>query len=150
MNRTTYSPKRDEIEQRWFVVDASGVPLGRLSSAVAQVLTGKHKPTYATHMDSGDFVIVVNAEKTVLTGRKESQKIYYRHSGYPGKLKEETAGQLRSRRPAQMVQRAVRGMLPKSRLGRAQLGKLKIYAGGEHPHQAQQPAVLDLAAASRS
>jgi large subunit ribosomal protein L13 len=147
MNRT-YSPKASEIERRWFVVDAAGVPLGRLSTEVARLLTGKHKPTYARHLDTGDFVIVVNAEQTVLTGRKEEQKMYYRHSGRPGGLKEESAGHLRQRRPERMVELAVRGMLPKNRLGRHQGKKLKVYAGPEHPHQAQQPHVFDVAAAS--
>lgn len=144
----TYSPKLSEIDRRWHVIDATGVPLGRLSTVVARLLTGKHKPTYAPHIDTGDFVIVLNAEKVVLTGRKEEQKIYYRHSGYPGGMKRETAGHLRQRRPRQLVERAVWGMLPKNKLGRRQLTKLKVYAGGEHRHQAQQPAPYDLAAAS--
>jgi large subunit ribosomal protein L13 len=148
MNRT-YSPKASEIERRWYVVDAAGVPLGRLASAVARLLTGKHKPTYAPHMDGGDFVIVLNAEQTVLTGRKEEQKVYYRHSGKPGTLKQETAGHLRRRRPERLVELAVRGMLPKNRLGRRQGKKLKVYAGGEHKHQAQQPEVFELGAAAR-
>jgi large subunit ribosomal protein L13 len=148
MNRT-YSPKASEIERRWYVVDAAGVPLGRLASAVARLLTGKHKPTYAPHMDGGDFVIVLNAEQTVLTGRKEEQKVYYRHSGKPGTLKQETAGHLRRRRPERLVELAVRGMLPKNRLGRHQGKKLKVYAGGEHKHQAQQPEVFELGAAAR-
>jgi len=147
MNRT-YSPKLAEIEHRWWVVDAAGVPLGRLATVVATLLTGKHKPTYAPHIDTGDFVIVLNAEKAVLTGRKEDEKVYYRHSGYPGGLKKETAGHLRRRRPAQLIERAVWGMLPKNKLGRQQLRKLKSYAGGEHKHQAQQPTPYDLAAAS--
>lgn len=143
----TYSPKRSELDpaRQWHVVDAEGVPLGRLSTNVARLLTGKHKPTYAPHMDAGDFVIVINADKAVLTGRKEEQKVYYRHSGYPGNLKQETAAELRARRPTQLVRRAVRGMLPKNRLGRHQLRKLKIYAGAEHPHQAQQPSPYSLA-----
>jgi large subunit ribosomal protein L13 len=147
MNRT-YSPKLAEIEHRWWVVDAAGVPLGRLATVVATLLTGKHKPTYAPHIDTGDFVIVLNAEKAVLTGRKEDEKVYYRHSGYPGGLKKETAGHLRRRRPTQLIERAVWGMLPKNKLGRQQLRKLKAYAGGEHKHQAQQPTPYDLAAAS--
>jgi large subunit ribosomal protein L13 len=146
MNRT-YSPRPSEIERSWLVVDAAGVPLGRLSSTVARLLTGKHKPTYARHMDVGDFVIVVNADQAVLTGRKEEQKVYYRHSGHPGNLKSETAAQLRSRRPTRLVELAVRGMLPKNRLGRRQLRKLKVYAGAEHPHEAQQPTPFDVAAA---
>jgi large subunit ribosomal protein L13 len=148
MNRT-YSPKASEIERRWYVVDAAGVPLGRLASAVARLLTGKHKPTYAPHLDGGDFVIVINAERAVLTGRKEEQKVYYRHSGKPGALKQETAGHLRRRRPERMVELAVRGMLPKNRLGRRQGKKLKVYAGSEHKQQAQQPEVFDLGPAAR-
>jgi large subunit ribosomal protein L13 len=148
MNRT-YSPKASELERRWYVVDAAGVPLGRLSSAVARLLTGKHKPTYAPHLDGGDFVIVINAEQAVLTGRKEEQKVYYRHSGKPGALKQETAGHLRRRRPERLVELAVRGMLPKNRLGRRQATKLKVYAGAEHKHQAQQPEVFELPAAAR-
>lgn len=143
MNRT-YSPKLGEVERRWYVVDAAGVPLGRLSSVVARLLTGKHKPQYAPHLDTGDFVIVLNAEKAVLTGKKEEQKVYHHHSGYPGGLKSETAGHLRQRRPTRMVEAAIWGMLPKNRLGRAQLRKLKVYAGGEHPHQAQSPEPFDL------
>ena len=149
MNRT-YSPKLAEIEHQWFVVDATGVPLGRLSSLVARLLMGKHKPTWAPHIDTGDFVIVVNADKTVLTGRKEEQKIYYHHSGYPGGMKRETAAQRRQRRPVKLIEEAVRGMLPKGPLGRKQLKKLKVYAGGEHPHQAQQPVPLDAAQALQS
>jgi large subunit ribosomal protein L13 len=145
--RKTYSPKRAEIERHWHVVDAAGVPLGRLSSVVARLLTGKHKPNYTSHLDVGDFVIVVNAEKTVLTGRKEEQKIYYRHSGRIGNLKAETAGHLRARRPTRLVKHAVRGMLPKTKLGRRQFKKLKVYASPEHPHQAQQPTAFDVAAA---
>jgi large subunit ribosomal protein L13 len=142
--KKTYSPKLAEIEHRWFVLDAAGVPLGRLSSLAARLLTGKHKPTYAPHIDTGDFVIIINAEKAVLTGRKEEQKIYHYHTGYPGGLKSEPAAKLRQRRPAKMLEEAVWGMLPKNRLGRKQLKKLKVYAGGEHPHQAQQPEVFNV------
>lgn len=142
MNRT-YSPKLAEIEHQWFVIDAAGVPLGRLSSLVARLLMGKHKPTWAPHIDTGDFVIVINAEKSVLTGRKEEQKIYYHHSGYPGGMKSESAADRRRRRPVKLVEEAVWGMLPKGPLGRKQLKKLKVYAGPEHPHQAQKPATLD-------
>jgi large subunit ribosomal protein L13 len=149
MNRT-YSPKLAEIEHQWFVVDATGIPLGRLSSLVARLLMGKHKPTWAPHIDTGDFVIVVNADKTVLTGRKEEQKVYYHHSGYPGGMKRETAAQRRQRRPVKLVEEAVRGMLPKGPLGRKQLKKLKVYAGAEHPHQAQQPVPFDAAQALQS
>lgn len=138
----TYSPKASEIDRRWFVVDAAGVPLGRLSSEIARVLRGKHKPTFATHMDMGDFVIVLNAEKALLTGRKENQKVYYRHSGMPGHLKEETAARLRARKPERMVELAIKGMLPKNSLGRQQFRKLKVYAGSEHPHAAQKPEPL--------
>jgi large subunit ribosomal protein L13 len=145
--KKTYSPKLAEIEHRWFVLDAAGIPLGRLSSLAARLLMGKHKPTYATHIDTGDFVIIINAEKAVLTGRKEEQKIYHYHTGYPGGLKSEPAAKLRQRRPAKMLEEAVWGMLPKNRLGRQQLKKLKVYAGGEHPHQAQQPEVLNVAEA---
>lgn len=143
----TFSPKRSEVERdrKWFVVDASGMPVGRLSSVVARLLMGKHKPTYAPHIDSGDYVIVVNAEKVVLTGRKEQQKIYYRHSGQPGKLRSETAAHLRQRRPEQLVERAVWGMLPHNSVGRHQIRKLKVYAGPDHPHQAQQPSEYEIA-----
>lgn len=142
----TYNPTRAELEaeRRWHVVDAEGVPLGRLSSQVAHLLRGKHKPTFVPHMDAGDFVVVVNAEKALLTGRKEEQKIYYRHSGRPGNLKTETAGELRERKPTDLVRLAVKRMLPKNRLGRKQITKLKIYAGPEHPHEAQQPAEYSL------
>ena len=145
MNRT-YSPKLAEIEHRWYVVDAADVPLGRLSTMVARLLMGKHKPTYASHIDTGDFVIVVNAEKAVLTGRKEEKKVYYRHSGYPGGIKGEAAADRRRRRPTKLVEEAVWGMLPKNKLGRHQLKKLKVYAGPDHPHQAQQPASLEAGA----
>ena len=147
MSIKTYSPKAGEVDRNWFVIDAAGVPLGRLSTTVARVLMGKHKPTYARHIDTGDFVVVVNAEKTVLTGRKEEQKVYYRHSGQPGKLQEETAAHMRRRKPTRLVELAVRRMLPKNRIGRKQLKKLKIYAGGEHPHAAQQPQPLEVGAA---
>lgn len=141
----TYSPKVGEVERRWFVVDAADIVLGRLSVVIARILTGKNKPCYAPHVDTGDFVIVLNAEKVRLTGRKEEQKTYYRHSGKPGSLKQETAGELRNRRPALIVERAVKGMLPKNRLGRAQFRKLKVYAGGEHPHAAQAPEAITVA-----
>ncbi len=147
MLKKTYSPKLAEIEHRWHVLDAAGIPLGRLSSLAARLLTGKHKPTYATHIDTGDFVIVINAEKAVLTGRKEEQKIYYHHTRYPGGIKSESAAKRRQRRPTKMVEDAVWGMLPKNKLGRQQLRKLKVYAGAEHPHQAQKPESFDVAAA---
>ena len=138
----TYSPKVGEVERKWYVVDAEGQTLGRLSTEVARVLTGKHKPQYAPHVDTGDFVVVVNAEKTVLTGRKDDTKIYYRHSGRPGNLRSETAGEVRARRPSLLVERAVQRMLPKNRLGRQQFTKLKVYAGIDHPHEAQKPEPL--------
>ncbi len=140
----TYSPKKGEVERHWFLVDASELPLGRVCTEVAKILTGKHKPQYAPHVDTGDFVVVINAEKAVLSGQKDPAKIYYRHSMRPGSLKSETAGELRQRRPTKLVERAVRRMLPKNRLGRRQLRKLKVYAGPEHPHQAQQPTPLSL------
>jgi len=147
MLKKTYSPKLAEIEHRWHVLDAAGIPLGRLASLAARLLTGKHKPTYAPHIDTGDFIIVINAEKAVLTGRKEEQKIYHYHTGYPGGLKSESAAKLRQRRPTKMIEEAVWGMLPKNKLGRQQLRKLKVYAGGDHPHQAQQPEAFDVPAA---
>ena len=146
MSDKTYSPRAADIDRRWYVVDAAGVPLGRLSSKVARVLMGKEKPTYARHLDMGDFVVVVNAEKAVLTGRKDEQKIYYRQSGRPGGLKTETAVELRRRRPERLVELAVKGMLPKGPLGRAQFKKLKVYSGPEHPHAAQQPQPLAIGA----
>jgi large subunit ribosomal protein L13 len=142
----TYSPKAGEIERDWYVVDAAGATLGRLATAVAQVLRGKHKPTWAPHLDTGDFVIVVNAEKIALTGRKEEQKIYYRQSGRPGGLKAESAGHLRRRRPVKIVDEAIKGMLPKNSLGRKQWKKLKVYAGPDHPHAAQKPKALAVGA----
>ena len=141
----TYSPKKDEVDRRWFVVDAAEKKVGRLSTEVARILTGKNKPEYARHIDTGDFVIVINANKAVLSGRKEEQKIYYRHSTHPGGLKAETAARLRRRLPAKMIERAVWGMLPKNRLGRKQIKKLKVYAGSDHPHQAQQPEAVSIA-----
>lgn len=140
----TYTPKQDEIERSWYVVDARGETLGRLASRVAGVLRGKHKPGFAPHMDTGDFVIVVNAEKIRVTGKKLDQKMYHRHSGYPGGLKSMTLRQLLARRPTRVIRRAVQGMLPHNRLGRQMARKLKIYAGPEHPHQAQLPEPLEL------
>lgn len=139
MSDTTYSPKRDEIDRAWHVVDADGVALGRLCSQVARLLTGKHKPTWAPHVDTGDFVIVVNAEKVVLTGKKERDKVYYWSTTRPGSIKSLTAAQRRQKHPERMIEDGVWGMLPKNRLGRKQYTKLKVYAGPEHPHQAQKP-----------
>jgi len=140
----TYSPKPTDIERAWHVVDATDLPLGRLASEVAQILRGKHKPMYAPHMDVGDFVVVVNAENVAVTSDKSQSKIYYRHSGYPGGIKAETFESLRERRPEAIIGRAVRGMLPKNKLGRQMLKKLKVHAGPDHPHEAQKPEVLEL------
>ena len=140
----TYTPKAGDIERAWHLVDASGLPLGRLASEIAGILKGKHKPIYAPHMDTGDHVIVVNADKVAVTSDKAMQKIYYRHSGFPGGIKAETFESLRQRRPEAIIERAVRGMLPKNRLGRKMIKKLKVYAGPEHPHQAQAPVPLEL------
>jgi large subunit ribosomal protein L13 len=139
----TYSPKKAEIERSWWVVDATDLPLGRLASEIAQILRGKNKPTYAPHIDGGDFVVVINAEKVAVTSDKSQSKIYYRHSGYPGGIKAETFASLRDRRPEAIVERAVTGMLPKNKLGRQMVKKLKVYAGGEHDHAAQQPKALE-------
>jgi large subunit ribosomal protein L13 len=140
----TYSPRPRDIERRWFVIDASGAVLGRLASEVAAILRGKHKPIYAPHMDTGDHVIVVNAAAVRLTGGKEETKIAYHHSGYPGGLTETKYSRLLTEKPVFMVEKAIRGMLPKNRLGRAMVKKLQVYAGPEHPHQAQKPERLAL------
>lgn len=140
----TYTPKPGDVEREWFVVDATDLPLGRLASEVAQILTGKHKPTYAPHIDVGDHVIVVNAERVAVTSGKSQSKIYYKHSGYPGGIKAESFGELRERRPEAIVERAVRGMLPTTKLGRQMLRKLKVYVGADHPHEAQGPKPLEL------
>jgi large subunit ribosomal protein L13 len=135
----TYTPKPGEIARVWHVIDATDVVLGRLASQTAILLRGKHKPTFAPHVDIGDFVIIVNADKVVLTGAKAEQKKAYHHSGYPGGLKATTYTELLAKNPEKAVEKAVRGMLPRTTLGRAQLTKLKVYAGPEHPHAAQQP-----------
>jgi large subunit ribosomal protein L13 len=140
----TYSAKREDVDRQWYVIDASGCVLGRLATFVATRLRGKHKPIYTPHVDTGDHVIVINAAKVTLTGRKPDQKVYYRHSGYLGGLKSTTAKQLLEKRPGDLVVYAVRGMLPKNRLGRQMLKKLKVYAGPDHPHMAQQPQPLQL------
>jgi large subunit ribosomal protein L13 len=140
----TYAPTPRDIERRWYVVDADGAVLGRLASEVAQVLRGKHKPMYAPHMDTGDHVIVVNARGVRLTGDKEQRKIAYRHSGYPGGLKETGYERLMAQRPGFVVEKAIRGMLPKTRLGRAMARKLLVYEGAEHPHAAQKPQPLGI------
>jgi large subunit ribosomal protein L13 len=138
----TWNAKPHEVERRWYLVDAEGETLGRLSTRIADLLRGKGKPTYTPHVDTGDFVVVVNAEKVVVTGKKLEQKRYYRHSGYPGGLRSRTLAAQLERRPTEVIRAAVKGMLPRNKLGRAQIGKLKIYAGPDHPHQAQQPEQL--------
>ncbi|HEY2915907.1 MAG TPA: 50S ribosomal protein L13 [Candidatus Limnocylindrales bacterium] len=142
MNAKTYSVSESEIERQWFVVDATDQNLGRLATRVARILAGKHKATWAPNLDSGDHVIVLNAAKITVTADKADTKAYVRHSGYPQGLKQESLGHLLQRRPEEAVRRAVKGMLPKTRLGTQQLRKLKIYAGAEHPHQAQRPEPL--------
>lgn len=142
----TYMMKSDQAlkQRRWYIVDAQGKVLGRLASRVARVLRGKHKPTFAPHLDGGDFVIVVNAAGVKLTGKKVEKKVYYRHTGYPGGIRETTAGKLLGHRPEEVVRLAVSRMLPKNRLGRKLLTKLKVYGGPEHPHQAQKPEPLEI------
>ncbi|MQA83231.1 MAG: 50S ribosomal protein L13 [Streptosporangiales bacterium] len=140
----TYTPRPSDIQRHWHVVDATDVVLGRLASQVATLLRGKHKPVYAPHVDTGDFVIVVNAEKVVLTGRKLEQKRAYRHSGYPGGVRSIGYGDLMASRPERVVEKAVKGMLPKNSLGRKMFRKLKVYAGPEHPHQAQKPVPYEI------
>lgn len=139
----TYVTKPGSVERKWYVVDAEGQTLGRLASQIAAVLRGKHKPQFSPAVDVGDFVIVVNAEKIRVTGRKMEQKMYYRHSGYPGGLTEITLADQLERHPTRVIHLAVRGMLPRTRLGRKMLKKLKVYAGPEHPHEAQQPKPLE-------
>ena len=139
VNTKTYTPTAGEIERRWYVVDATDQTLGRLASRVAMVLSGKHKPTYATHLDTGDHVIVLNAASIHVSRNKREAKTYARHSGYPGGFRQETLGDLLARRPEEAIRRAVKGMLPRNKLGVQQLRKLKIYAGSEHPHEAQVP-----------
>ncbi|MFQ6099861.1 MAG: 50S ribosomal protein L13 [Anaerolineae bacterium] len=140
----TYVTKKEGVEREWCVVDATGQTLGRLATQVAHRLRGKHKPIYSPSVDTGDYVIVVNAEKIHVTGRKLDQKVYYRHSGYPGGLKQITLRNLLQKHPTRVIEHAVRGMLPKNRLGRRMFKKLKVYAGPDHPHAAQQPKPLEL------
>jgi large subunit ribosomal protein L13 len=135
----TYSPKPGDITREWVIIDATDIVLGRLASHAATLLRGKHKPTFSPHMDGGDFVIIINAEKVALTGQKLAQKLAYRHSGYPGGLSAQTYAEMLEKHPTRAVEKAIRGMLPKNSIGRAQLTKLKVYAGPEHPHAAQQP-----------
>ena len=140
----TWTAKATDVERRWYVVDAEGETLGRLATRIADTLRGKQKPTYTPHVDTGDFVVVVNAEKIGVTGQKLDQKRYYRHSGYPGGLKSRTLNDMLERRPEEVIRLAVRGMLPRNRLARKQLTKLKVYAGPEHPHAAQRPQPLEI------
>jgi large subunit ribosomal protein L13 len=140
----THHAKKEEIERGWFVVNAEGKVLGRLASQVARVLRGKHKPTFSPHVDTGDFVVVVNARKVTLTGRKLKDKKYYHHTGYPGGIREARAEKMLALKPTEMIRTAVKGMLPKTSLGRQMIRKLKIYAGSNHPHEAQKPAPLEL------
>ncbi len=140
----TFTPKAGEIQREWLIIDATDVVLGRLASHTAALLRGKHKATFTNHLDSGDFVIIINADKIVLTGQKLAQKKAYRHSGYPGGLSSITYGELMEKNPVRAVEKAVRGMLPKNSLGRAQLSKLKVYRGAEHPHGAQTPKTFTL------
>ena len=140
----TYAVKASEIERSWWLVDASDQTLGRLATRIATLLEGKHKPIYSPHLDTGDHVVVVNAARVQVTGNKLIQKRYYRHSNYPGGLKEESLEALLERKPELVIERAVKGMLPQNRLGRAMFRKLKVYSGGEHPHAAQQPTAMEL------
>lgn len=142
--RTTYMAKPNEVQQQWYIIDAEGKTLGRLASEAASIIRGKHKPEFTPHVDTGDYVIVINAEKIVLSGNKLEQKKYYRHSQHPGGLKVTTAQEMLNKRPERMMELAVHGMLPKNRLGEKMKLKLKVYAGSEHPHQAQNPQVWEL------
>lgn len=143
----TYSPRASEIERSWYIVDAEGLTLGRMSTEVARVLRGKHKPTFTPHIDTGDHVIIINADKVVLSAGKAEKKMVHHHTGYPGGIRSTTYAKDLDAKPADAVRRTIRGMLPKNRLGRQQLKKLKVYAGPEHPHSAQKPQPLDLAQA---
>ena len=140
----TYQAKKEEIDHKWYLINAEGKILGRLSTEVARILKGKKKPTYTPYLDTGDFVVIVNAGKVTLTGKKLKDKIYYHHTGYPGGIKAMSAEKLLAKKPTEMIRIAVRGMLPKNSLGRQMLRKLKIYAGPSHPHEAQKPAPLEL------
>jgi large subunit ribosomal protein L13 len=140
----TFSAKKEEVKRDWYVIDAEGKTLGRLASRIAHRLRGKHKPIFTPHVDTGDFIVVTNAEKIKLTGNKMKNKNYYRYSGYPGGLKVRTAEELLRKKPSELLHHAVKGMLPKNRLGRTLIKKLKVYAGTDHPHQAQQPKPLEL------
>ena len=141
---STYSPKPGDITHAWHVIDATDVVLGRLAAQAATLLPGKHKPMYAPHVDTGDFVVVVNAEKVAVTGNKRTNKFIYNHSGYPGGLRQRSVGEMLEKQPDRLVEKAIKGMLPKNRLGRAMGKKLKVYAGPEHPHAAQQPTPYEI------
>ena len=140
----TYQAKKEEVEHQWYLVDAEGRVLGRLATELAKILRGKNKPIYTPHVDTGDFVIVVNAGKVALTGKKMKDKIYYHHTGYPGGIREMSAEKLLAKKPTEMIRIAVKGMLPKNSLGRQMIQKLKIYAGAKHPHEAQKPVPLEI------
>ena len=142
--KNSYMQKKEEVVRNWYVIDAEGISLGRLAAKVSNVLQGKHKPTYTPHVDCGDNVVVINAEKVNLTGNKLNDKIYYNHSGYTGGLRERTAKEMIEKYPVEMIERAVKGMLPKTRLGRQMYKKLFVYAGREHPHAAQKPEVMEV------
>ncbi|AEI45991.1 50S ribosomal protein L13 [Paenibacillus mucilaginosus] len=142
--RTTYMAKPNEVERKWYIIDATDKTLGRLASEAASILRGKHKPEFTPHVDTGDFVVIINAEKIVLTGKKMQNKMYYRHSLHPGGLKVTSAADMLKNKPERMLELAIHGMLPKNRLGNRIKLKLKVYAGSEHPHQAQQPVVWEL------
>ena len=141
---STYSPKPGDITHAWHVIDATDVVLGRLAAQAATLLRGKHKPMYAPHMDTGDFVVVVNAEKVAVTGNKRTDKLIYRHSGYPGGLRQRSVGEMLEKQPDRLVEKAIKGMLPKNKLGRAMSKKLKVYAGPDHPHAAQKPVAFEI------
>lgn len=140
----TYFATKENTEHKWYVVDASGKVLGRLASQIAKVLRGKHKPEYTPHADAGDYIVVINAEKIKVTGKKEQDKVYYHHTGFPGGIKEATLDKVRAKDPTRILESAVKGMLPKNPLGRAMFSKLKVYVGAEHPHTAQQPVAINL------
>jgi large subunit ribosomal protein L13 len=150
LTHATFSVKAAEVDKKWILIDATGLVVGRLASLVAMRLRGKHKPTYTPHVDCGDNVVIINAEKIVLTGRKRDQKVYYHHTGYPGGIKERSAKSiLEGRFPERVVEKAIERMLPRGPLARRQLGNLRVYKGGEHPHEAQQPVSLDIGAMNR-
>jgi len=140
----TFIPGKDELKKKWYLIDAEGKILGRLATQIAMILSGKNKPIYTPHLDTGDFVVVINAAKVKVTGRKEEQKIYYYHSGYIGSLRERTLGEMRQRKPEEIIYRAVKGMIPKNKLGRKMLTKLKVYPGEDHLHQAQKPEKIEV------